>query len=47
VVALAEERVAARSRHDFADADRLRDAIAEAGWEVRDVDDGFELVPRR
>ena len=47
VVALAEERVAARSRRDFGEADRLRDAIAEAGWDVRDVDRGYELVPRR
>ena len=37
VVALAEARVAARDAKDFAEADRLRDAIADAGWEVRDV----------
>jgi cysteinyl-tRNA synthetase len=47
VVTLAEERVGARRGRDFAEADRLRDAIAEAGWDVRDVDDGYELVPRR
>jgi len=46
LVALAEERQAARAAKDFAESDRLRDAIAAAGWEVRDVPDGFQLVPR-
>ena len=48
VVALAEARVAARGAKDFAEADRLRDAIADAGWEVRDVADApfFQLVKR-
>jgi cysteinyl-tRNA synthetase len=48
VVALAEARVAARDAKDFARADRLRDAIADAGWEVRDVADApfFQLVKR-
>jgi len=46
VVGLAEARVAARGRRDFAAADRLREEIAVAGWEVRDVADGYELVPR-
>jgi cysteinyl-tRNA synthetase len=44
VVALAVQRQAARAAKDFAEADRLRDAIAELGWEVRDVAGGFELV---
>ena len=46
VVALADARVAARTSRDFAEADRLRDEIAVAGWEVRDVAGGYELVPR-
>jgi cysteinyl-tRNA synthetase len=48
VVALAEARVAARDAKDFAEADRLRDAIADAGWEVRDVAGApfFQLVKR-
>ena len=48
VVALAEARVAARGAKDFVEADRLRDAIADAGWEVRDVADApyFQLVKR-
>jgi cysteinyl-tRNA synthetase len=46
VVDHAEQRQAARAAKDFAAADRLRDAIAELGWEVRDVAGGYELVPR-
>jgi cysteinyl-tRNA synthetase len=46
VVALAVQRQQARAAKDFAEADRLRDAIAELGWEVRDVAGGFELVRR-
>ncbi len=44
VVALADERVAARAAKDFAASDQLRDAITAAGWTVRDVADGYELV---
>ncbi len=47
LVALAEHRQRARADRDFAEADRLRDAIAAAGWEVRDAPGGFELVPSR
>ncbi|HUZ15631.1 MAG TPA: cysteine--tRNA ligase [Gaiellaceae bacterium] len=46
LVALAEQRVAAREAKDFGEADRLRDEIEEAGWSVRDVDGGFQLVPK-
>ncbi len=45
VVALAREREAAREARDFDASDRLRDEIAAAGWVVRDVPGGFELVP--
>ncbi len=48
IVALARARAEARAARDFAESDRLRDRIAAAGWEVRDVHrepDGFELVP--
>jgi cysteinyl-tRNA synthetase len=44
--ALAERRQDARERRDFATGDALRGEIEEAGWEVRDVEDGFQLVPR-
>ena len=44
--ALAEEREVARARQDFDEADRLRGEIEAQGWEVRDVAEGFELVPK-
>jgi cysteinyl-tRNA synthetase len=43
---LAEQRERARADRDFPAADRLREEIAALGWEVRDVADGFELLPR-
>jgi cysteinyl-tRNA synthetase len=45
VVALAQARELARSARDFTRADELREAIAAAGWAVRDVAAGFELLP--
>ena len=46
VVELAERRETARRERDFTEADRLREAIESTGWKVRDVADGFQLVPR-
>jgi cysteinyl-tRNA synthetase len=46
VVSLAERRQEARGNGDFAEADGLRAEIERAGWEVRDVAGGFQLVPR-
>jgi cysteinyl-tRNA synthetase len=46
VVELAERRQQARADRDFDEADRLRGEIAEAGWEVRDAGEGFQLIPR-
>ncbi len=46
VRALAEERAQARAARDFAESDRLRDLIADAGWVVRDGPDGYALSPR-
>jgi cysteinyl-tRNA synthetase len=46
VVELAERRRAARAARDFDEADRLRAEIEAAGWEARDVADGFQLVPK-
>lgn len=43
VIALAEKRQDARANRDWAEADTLRDALLEKGWEVRDTKDGFEL----
>jgi cysteinyl-tRNA synthetase len=45
---LAARRVTARAERDFALADRLRDELEAAGWEMRDEPGGrFTLVPRR
>ncbi len=43
---LAAAREDARSRKDFAEADRIREEIEGLGWEVRDDAGGFRLVPR-
>ncbi|HET6506853.1 MAG TPA: cysteine--tRNA ligase [Baekduia sp.] len=43
-VALLAARNAAREAKDWAEADRLRDALSAAGWVVRDGPDGAELV---
>jgi cysteinyl-tRNA synthetase len=43
-VALLEAREAARAAKDWAEADRIRDELAELGWTVRDGADGPELV---
>ena len=45
VAELAARRSEARAAGDYAEADRLRGEIETAGWEVRDVAGGFELVP--
>ena len=42
---LARRRTEARADKDFAEADRLRDAVRAAGWEIRDGPQGPELVP--
>ena len=46
VVELARQRQEARAARDFDEADRLRAEIEAAGWEARDVANGFQLVPR-
>ena len=46
LVELAERRRAARAAGEFDEADRLREQIDAAGWEVRDVENGFRLVPK-
>ena len=43
VVELARARLAARAQKDWALADQLRNKIAEHGFEVLDVADGFEF----
>jgi cysteinyl-tRNA synthetase len=44
---LAERRLVARTDGAWDDADRLRQEIEAAGWEVRDVAGSFQLVPKR
>src|SRR6185437_721934 len=48
VAELARRRREARDAKDFPGADRLRDEIVDAGWEVRDVAEppGYRLVRR-
>ena len=46
VQALVGQRAQARADKDFAESDRLREAIADAGWVVRDGPDGSTLSPR-
>ena len=45
---LARQRAEVRAGGDYDEADRLRQEIEAAGWEVRDVpgDPGFQLVPK-
>jgi cysteinyl-tRNA synthetase len=44
---LAVQRQEARANGDFEEGDRLRLEIDAAGWVVRDVAGGFQLVPKR
>jgi cysteinyl-tRNA synthetase len=47
LVDLAQRRLEARAAREFGEADRLRDEIEAAGWEVRDESGGFRLVRQR
>jgi cysteinyl-tRNA synthetase len=46
---LARQRAEVRAGSDYEEADRLRQEIEDAGWEVRDVaaEPGYQLVPKR
>jgi len=44
VLALLEERQAARAHKDFAASDQLRERIASQGWQVQDTPQGQRLV---
>ena len=43
IVEMAERRKAARAEKNFAEADRLRDAIAEKGYTIEDTPEGYKL----
>ncbi len=45
VAALAEQRWQARQSRDWATSDRLRDALAALGWQMRDSREGYTLAP--
>jgi cysteinyl-tRNA synthetase len=47
VVDLAERRAAARAERDFEASDKLRDELAERGWEMRDEPGGGHTLVRR
>jgi hypothetical protein len=44
VIALVEQRVAARANKNWAESDKLREEIAALGWVVQDSKDGYKLV---
>jgi cysteinyl-tRNA synthetase len=46
VLALVEQRQAARTAKEWAESDRLRDAIAALGWNVKDTKEGPKLTPK-
>lgn len=46
VLALVQEREAARAAKDWKKSDRLRDEIAQLGWIVKDTKEGPKLTPR-
>ena len=45
VLALVEQREAARKAKNWAESDRLRDEIAQLAWVVKDTKDGPKLTP--
>ncbi len=47
VTALAEQRWAAKNAKNWAEADRLRGAIADLGWSMLDRKDGYTLEPTK
>jgi cysteinyl-tRNA synthetase len=42
---LAEKRWIAKQEKDWAESDRLRDAVIAEGWVIKDSKDGYELEP--
>jgi len=46
VTEMAQARWEAKQAKDWSEADRLRDEITAAGWEVKDTKEGFEICPK-
>ena len=46
VLAIVEERQAARTNKQWGESDRLRDAVAALGWVVKDTKEGPKLSPK-
>ena len=46
IVELGERRWAAKTSKDWDTADKLRDELAAAGWEIKDTKEGYELCPK-
>jgi hypothetical protein len=44
IIALAEQRSAARADKNWPESDRLRDVLNAEGWTVQDGRDGYHLV---
>jgi hypothetical protein len=44
VLALAEQRIVARTKKNWAESDRLREEISALGWMVQDGKDGYKLA---
>ncbi|MCL2296755.1 MAG: cysteine--tRNA ligase [Proteobacteria bacterium] len=44
--ALADDRLAARKAKNWAESDRLRDALNAAGWDIEDAPGAYRLKPR-
>lgn len=44
IVSLAEQRKQAKSEKNYALADELRTQITQAGWEIKDTKEGYELT---
>ncbi len=44
IIALAEQRKTAKAEKNYALADELRTQITQAGWEIKDTKEGYELT---
>jgi len=47
IIELAEKRLEAKRNKDWAVADELRKKISQAGWEINDTKDGYQLHPKK